>query len=752
MQSTRTHASITLILLLFVLISQESNGRKPDVEAVRKRVRQKGYTFKVNHNSATEYSIEQLCGTRPPDVLPMQSKAIPAPKATALPERFDWRELDGCSPIKNQGNCGACWAFAAMGAAESLYLIHSGQTLDFSEQWLISCTEAGDCNGGWYGTAFEYMISTLDAKDKSGAPLEEVFPYQTMNAPCDFNDSQRYLLTSWSMAQQDIDSIKQAILTYGPMVVMVYAEDLFQCYVGGVFNADIQGISNHAVVLVGWDDTQGAEGIWYLRNSWGPNWGENGYMRIEYERNNIGESPCFAELTLDNEPNSFNVPDTFPTIQAALDAADEGDTIFLAPGIYTGSGNRDIDFAGKNVTIRSTNPADPNCVSATVIDCQGTSADTHRAFKYANGENTTSLLYGLTIRNGYQLDNGGAIYCYYSHPTFKNCVFENNTATGYKKAGGAIALYNSSPTISNCRFVNNSASSYGGAVSCRDSSSPTISNCTIINNNAGAEGGGIYCWVNSLASVDHTVVAGNHADDAGGGFFFYECANMELPDVNEPNVPVITFCTITENTTNGFGGGLFCMDSIVGLNNSIIWNNSSGEILGTQIALMDDSLNDTALHVSYCDVTGLDQGHWIDTDCTLYWGDGNFDTDPLFADLPQQDYHLKSASGHWDELMHDWLLDDGNNYDPADDQNSPCIDAGNPELSTGDELKCNGDRINIGAYGGMETASRSPDQKCCMSCLQADFNCDCIVNLEDLVVIMGEWLECNLLPRHHCAE
>lgn len=740
------------IFLFFVLISSESYARKPDVEAVRKRVRQKGYTFEVGPNPATNYSIEELCGTRRPEGLLLQSQAIPAPKQMPLPQRFDWRELGGCTPIKNQGACGACWAFGAMGVAESQYLIQTSQTLDFSEQWLVSCTEAGDCGGGWYGSAFDYMITEADAKGQSGNPLEVVFPYQTLDIPCEFVDSQRYLLTNWSTVEENVDAIKQAIQTYGPVVVMIYAEELFQCYIGGVFNADVEGDSNHAVVLVGWDDAQGAEGIWFLRNSWGTGWGENGCMRIEYGRNNVGQAPAFAEFIPPEDPNALAVPDVYPTIQAAVDAASSGAVIILAPGTYTGPGNRDIDLGGKNLTIRSVNPADANCVSATVIDCQGAPENVHRAFHFAGGENSTSLLNGLTIRNGYVADNGGAVYCYYSHPTITNCIFENNTASGFKKAGGAIALYNSSPQISNCQFYGNTASDFGGAISCRDKSSPKISYCRILNNIAGAEGGGIYCWIDSMAMVDHTVIAKNYAEDAGGGLFFYECADVEMPDGNEPNSPVITFCTITENATNGFGGGLFCMDSIVEMNNSILWNNDSPQMLGDQIALMDDSLIGTTLHVNYCDVTGLDQDHWLEANCTLFWGDGNLDADPLFADPAQYDYHLQSASGHWDESTHNWVLDDGGNYDPADDQNSPCIDAGNPALPVGDELKCNGGRINIGAYGGLQTASRSHAEKCCMGCIQADLNCDCVINLEDLAVLVSNWLECNLLPRYHCVE
>lgn len=201
-------------------------------------------------------------------------------KDSSLPATFDWRTQNALTPIKHQGACGSCWAFSTIGVVESLIKIKDGVLVDLSEQWLVSNNTSGyNCGGGWF--AFQYFTGP-DYCNKTGAILEQNFPYQQANGSPNCSASRSYTLQSWARVDKTRDvptagQLKQAIKNYGPIAVAVRATSAFQAYTGGVFNKSESGDVTHAVVLVGWDDTKGS-GCWIMRNSWGAGWGENGYM------------------------------------------------------------------------------------------------------------------------------------------------------------------------------------------------------------------------------------------------------------------------------------------------------------------------------------------------------------------------------------------------------------------------------------------------------------------------------------------
>ena len=248
------------------------------------------------------------------------SQDVPAPRAPVassapLPAVLDWRNRTTLTGIRNQGSCGGCWAFATVGVLESAISIHEGTITDLSEQYLISCNTYGwSCNGGFTAHPWHMDLSGLD-QTSAGAVLESSFPYADYNyspgrgtTACGGSYDHPYKIQSWGYVGNTLipseSQIKQALLQYGPLATTVCVGPSFSAYRGGVFSTDeknscLPGLVNHAVDMVGWDDTQGAHGVWIVRNSWGTGWGDQGYMLIDRSVSNIG----YATSSVDYQPS-----------------------------------------------------------------------------------------------------------------------------------------------------------------------------------------------------------------------------------------------------------------------------------------------------------------------------------------------------------------------------------------------------------------------------------------------------------------
>ncbi|MDY7109636.1 MAG: C1 family peptidase [Planctomycetota bacterium] len=300
------------------LIAAPAGGQlsEEDLDALRAQGEREGWTFTVSANPATRRPPEALCGLVVPEEWWVGAPFDPCtPPPRGLPSAFDWRELDGCTPVRNQGGCGSCWAFAAVGAFECSIRVRDGVTVDLSEQWLVSCTEAGSCSGGWHSEAFRYFLfdGLTDPCGDDGAVLEQYFPYVAWDKPCGCPYPHEYFLDGWSFIGVDggvapTDAIKQAIIEHGPVAVGVHVNSAFSAYSGGIFNACAEGAINHAVVLVGWDDDQGEDGVWFLRNSWGAGWGEGGYMRLGYGCSRVGYAAAYVDYGTP-DCNGNGIPD-----------------------------------------------------------------------------------------------------------------------------------------------------------------------------------------------------------------------------------------------------------------------------------------------------------------------------------------------------------------------------------------------------------------------------------------------------------
>ncbi len=302
MTQRRLFWTFVLIIALVILATEASFSAgltKADIAAMQKKGEIEGWTFTMGENPATSRSIDDLCGLVVPENWWVDARFDPCTPTKDLPAAFSWCDSGGCTPVKDQASCGSCWAFGTAGALECNIKIKDGFTVDLAEQWLVSCNSDGwDCGGGWW--AHDYHEWKTDPCGGTGAVLERHFPYVASDVPCNCPYPHEYLIDDWAYIGSQygippVDNIKQAILDYGPVSVAVYANSAMQAYIGGIFNGCSSGTVNHAVVLVGWDDNQGTEGIWIMRNSWGSDWGEDGYIRIPYGCSSIGYAACYVD-------------------------------------------------------------------------------------------------------------------------------------------------------------------------------------------------------------------------------------------------------------------------------------------------------------------------------------------------------------------------------------------------------------------------------------------------------------------------
>jgi len=391
---------------------------------------------------------------------------------------------------------------------------------------------------------------------------------------------------------------------------------------------------------------------------------------------------CYAFST--TGPANMFVPGQYATIQEAIYRAWDGSVIRLADGVYTGDENRDIDFMGKAVTVRSQN-GPQNCI----IDCGGSEQEPHIGFIFDDDEEANSVLAGVTITGGYGAGSytAGAIACVHSSPTITDCIIRGNTAA----AGGAVNCKSGTATISNCILTGNTAI-YGGALFSQRAA-PLIEHC-VITGNVAEKGGAL-------------------ASRQGG--------------------PKVVNCTIVGNRARSTGGGIFFWYGEEVITNSIIWNNSApsaGQLFSyssPSYCCIED-WGGTGLGNITADPCFVELGHW----------DANGTADEPNDDFwVEGDYHLRSGGWRWSSEFNQWTWDD---------VTSRCIDAGNPgskllsepvtlEVDPLNRIGRNL-RINMGAYGGTAYAAMAPYGWT----VWADLTNDGVVDLLDL----QHWSECVL--------
>ncbi|KAL5201602.1 hypothetical protein ABZP36_035956 [Zizania latifolia] len=194
-----------------------------------------------------------------------------------VPTAWDWRKHGAVTAVKNQGSCGSCWAFSAVGAAEGANAIATGKLLTLSEQQVLDCSGVGDCNsGGWPYRVFE------DFAVKQGIALNQYYPaYEANQQPCRMVDGQTPVVKmdgSVRVPASEAD-LKRSVYKQ-PVSVVVDATTSFQLYKEGVYNGPCGLSTTHAVLAVGYGETNDGVHYWIVKNSWGANWGESGYIRM----------------------------------------------------------------------------------------------------------------------------------------------------------------------------------------------------------------------------------------------------------------------------------------------------------------------------------------------------------------------------------------------------------------------------------------------------------------------------------------
>jgi C1A family cysteine protease len=286
-----------------------------NIKTIREKIKHNNYRFTVKENRIFNMSKEKLnrfLGKHPSNQVKSRIYdtgigPLARHLGKTLPDSFDLRSINQKSyigPVRNQGGCGSCYAFGAIAAAEAVYNLkydlYDTNCADFSESYLAFClSEFFSGFDGCDGADYDY--DEVAALTEYGVINEADFPYEDWEQECPLNVSDvthETVFHSWHRVPcSDIEGIKTAIMTYGAVDAAVYVTSAFRAYDQGIYEDSykvcdrtysedcFRTIVNHGISLIGWNDNGDAEneGYWILRNSWGDDWGDRGYMKIQYE-------------------------------------------------------------------------------------------------------------------------------------------------------------------------------------------------------------------------------------------------------------------------------------------------------------------------------------------------------------------------------------------------------------------------------------------------------------------------------------
>jgi len=206
-------------------------------------------------------------------------------KIVNIPDEVDWRDEGYVTPVKDQAQCGSCWAFSTTGSMEGALMKANGELVSLSEQNLVDCDPIDSgCNGGLMENAFAWIMKN------GGINTEEDYPYEARDKSCRFDENNpTYTISAFhEIKEQDEDDLTEKIATEGPISVAIDAGKFsFQLYHDGVYYEPACSSTrlNHGVLAFGYGN-EGGDDFYWVKNSWGTGWGDNGYIKMSRGRGN----------------------------------------------------------------------------------------------------------------------------------------------------------------------------------------------------------------------------------------------------------------------------------------------------------------------------------------------------------------------------------------------------------------------------------------------------------------------------------
>jgi len=263
-----------------------------NVDMIEKHNSDAAQTYKLGRNQFAHLTFSEFVdavkinGTIPNSNPNPYGLKHEAPKdVTALPASVDWTTQGAVTPVKNQGNCGSCWSFSTTGSLEGAYYLKYGSLLSFSEQELVSCDNVDQgCNGGWMDDAFTWV------KKHGGLTTESAYPYTSgttgVNGNCvtsGYTDNTKVAPASYTdVTANSVNALMSAVAQQPVSIAIQANQPAFQFYTSGVLTGKCGQRLDHGVLAVGYGtDATTKVDYWKVKNSWGPTWGEAGYIRIE---------------------------------------------------------------------------------------------------------------------------------------------------------------------------------------------------------------------------------------------------------------------------------------------------------------------------------------------------------------------------------------------------------------------------------------------------------------------------------------